>query len=126
MAKPPVDDPVVISREDLDLLLEYSGEGVAAKRRAGHAIPAAAGRRLAALQRSSMAGSAGGTAVTVPTPQGAGLVVTAPEAAELLDVSESYIRRLCRSGEIGASKRGPAWLLDAAFVAALAQSRRTS
>ena len=66
----------------------------------------------------------------VPTVAGAGSDpvewFTVTGTAEILGVSESYVRRLARSGALRGSGGGPGtrWQIDAATVAAYAERRR--
>lgn len=79
---------------------------------------------MAVEQAAYAARSAAGTAA-VPAGEALGASrLTVERTAEVLQVSRSYVRRLCRAGTLAADRSGPVWLVDADAVAALALSRR--
>ncbi len=51
--------------------------------------------------------------------------VTASEAAEIIGVTNSYIRKLCRSGALPASMMGYGWLIPRSAVKAWADREYT-
>ncbi len=68
--------------------------------------------------RRSVAGTAAIPADTVPASW-----VTVEQAVEVLRMSPSYVRRMCRRGALVAVRRGPQWAIDADSVAALVLTR---
>jgi excisionase family DNA binding protein len=69
-------------------------------------------------------GSAYGTAAVPAAVAPASSSVTVDQAAEVLRVSTSMVRRLCRAGQLAAQRRGSVWWIDGDSLAELALSRR--
>ncbi|KAB1933434.1 helix-turn-helix domain-containing protein [Micromonospora sp. ALFpr18c] len=67
--------------------------------------------------------SAAGTVAVLPEPGRSPSTVTASAAARALRVSDSYIRRLCRTGALEAQRSGTEWHIDADSLAAYALTR---
>jgi excisionase family DNA binding protein len=53
-------------------------------------------------------------------------VVSVEAASEVLQVSERYLRRLCRNGTLTAQRHGRGWSVDERSVSALAIARRAA
>lgn len=86
-----------------------------------------------ARQTGGVVGSAGGTSEPVSGAGGAESGVSPPsgsgirrvaEVAEELELSESYVKRLCRDEVLSATKSGREWAIDAGSVAEYQASRR--
>lgn len=71
--------------------------------------------------RASVAGSTATQGAPVP-----GSWVPVERAAEVLDVSTSRVRQLCRTGKLVAERHGGAWHVDPEALAALALRRETA
>ncbi|MFG1839111.1 helix-turn-helix domain-containing protein [Micromonospora sp. NPDC049175] len=69
--------------------------------------------------RSSAMGTPAVMAVVAP----AASTVTSGEAARTLRVSDSYVRRLCRTGALEAQRSGTEWHIDPDSLAAYALTR---
>jgi excisionase family DNA binding protein len=87
------------------------------------------GRQL--VERLAGPGSVGGTSEVPLRPADAQSSVSAPprtvgvaEVAERLQLSESYIRRLCRDEGLSDTKVGRTWLIDEKSVDDLVLARR--
>jgi hypothetical protein len=113
---------LIVAPADAGLLAVLCREGVLAigSRRS---LPPRASALLAAVEQAAAAArSAAGTTV-MPQPPRAASWATVEEAAEVLSMSPSYVRRLCRTEKLVADRRGPAWLVDADSLAGYALSR---
>lgn len=83
------------------------------------------------LRQRGEVGSAGGTAEPAPVVEVAESGVssswdhlTVVQVAGRLQVSSEYVRRLCRTGGLSATRSGRDWAIDAESVAAYELSRR--
>lgn len=80
--------------------------------------------------RDEAEGSAGGTSEPVEATARARSAASSPwtgrvaEVAERLELSESYVKRLCRNQVLSATKSGREWVIDQASVDAYEAARR--
>lgn len=115
---------LIIGPGDAGLLAVLCREGVVAvgTRRSLPARTAALLRAVedAAAAARSVAGTVGGAG----KPGTSSSTVTVTQAAKELDMSVSYVRRLCRTGALVAERCGPLWMVDADSVASHGLSRR--
>lgn len=104
---------VLVAREDVALCSWALREATQAMQRTGRAVPSELLRIAMAFQHA--ASTASGTAavesgVDVPS-SGHGIELTVAQAAQHLGVSESWVRRLCRSGALPGRRVGGRVLL---------------
>lgn len=87
-----------------------------------------AARQWAAYERENGAGSGSGTAEPVVSGSAArsSHELTTVEAAALLGVSDSIVRRHCRAGVLSARRIGRSWLIDRGSVLDLLDARRSA
>lgn len=115
---------LLVSPADAGRLALLVRAGVAAFRQQRNLNPAAADLVMAVEQAAYAARrAAGGTVTTSLRPQAGESSVTVPEAAQMLQVSSSYVRRLCRAEVLDARRDGRDWLINADSLAAYALAR---
>ncbi|MEU5872491.1 helix-turn-helix domain-containing protein [Glycomyces sp. NPDC047369] len=83
------------------------------------------GALLMAVEQAAYAArsSAMGTVAVSVSPAPAASTVTSGAAAQALRVSDSYVRRLCRTGALEAQRSGTEWHIDPDSLAAYALTR---
>ena len=118
---------LIIDPADVSLVRWLVREGVCSVRARG-AIPTQVRELVEVLDEAAAlaAGSARGTVAVPAPPAPAGSPVTVRQAAEVLVVSEAYVRRLCRLGQLGAVRHGTSWAVDADSLTALRLHREAS
>jgi excisionase family DNA binding protein len=120
-----VDGTVVIDPVHSGLVAFLVREGTLAVG-ARRALPPQVAPLLAELERAAAAArSTAGTGVSAVAARSASWS-TAEQAAEVLKVSPSYVRRLCRAGALIAERCGTVWLIDTDSLAGYALAHRNN
>lgn len=127
MTQPLADGWLLIAPPDAARLVAFVQAGALTFRGRRNLTPGEADLVMAVEQAGYAArkalGSNAGTSAVPLAADPAVSITTVSEAAGVLGVSESYVRRLCRTGQLAATRPGSGWLVDAASVTVLALSR---
>lgn len=114
---------LLVDPADVGLLAALVREGVVALG-ARRPLPPRTGPLLAAIEAAAAAARSSAGTAAVPDAGAPASWLSAEQSAGVLGVSASFVRRLCRTGTLVATRRGPAWSIDPDSATAYVLSRR--